>query len=336
MLVLCLVWRGTCCLLHGEIDPFLRPYALALDDLGSDGDLLLRTPLCKWHVDDDMVIDVVLAHQQEPLEYAEVRSRFDLLPFQTSVMPLGAKGWIWLRPGGGEIRFETLSRKSPERKTNRKEFGESAGGWGQIFNTGKVRLTVWPSTNQQIIEDDGWELSYKDGALFALKTPSGRQLAVSSVGRRINQVSEQGILRVKIEWTGAAVPARLWLDGAIIDFKVSSSGTLHAVTTGAGDIVAEFSYHDDGLLASIACPGVPPRFFSWRLIDGYARGDSIYRKPYALQSAGNVYYGYDIRRGVIRLSAESSNSRKSLNIGMQYGKVQWISEKSGLPWWRFD
>lgn len=319
------------CPLLGDIDPFLRPYVLALDDLGSDGDLVLTVPLRKWRLDDETDIDVLLTHRQESLEYGDVRSRFDLLPFQTSVMPAGAGAWTWLRPGGGTVRFESLQSKAIRERagkgTSRPVAVRLAAGSRQVFSNGKTRLTVSWSDNQQTIEDSRWVFSYKGGALYALKAPSGRQFVVTSAGRNITRVSENEVLRAEIEWSKTALPVRLWLDGETIHFKVDDTGVLVNVTTGAGDKIAGFTYHKSGLLASITRPSLPLRAFEWQFLKDYTRGDSIYRKPYALLSASGTRYGYNIQNDVIYLSAESVNYSKRLNIGLQYGKVKWISEQ---------
>ncbi len=330
------VWSIVClcqiCPLRGEVDPFLRPYVLALDDLGSDGDLLLTVPLRKWRIDDDTVIDVVLSHRQESLEYGEVRSGFDLLPFQTSVMPIGATAWAWLRPGGETVRFEAAQRGSSGGRAGSKAiervFGKSAPGSWQVFARGKRRLTVSRSHNWQAVEDDGWMLFYEGGRLCALATPGGRHLAVASVGRRITRVVENGLIRVELEWSEAGRPTNLSIDGENLRFKASENGALLKVTADSGPILADFTYHENGLLASATKPlSAKRRHFSWRPVRDFARGDSPYRKPCALISAGEVRYGYGISRGVIRLSAESAaQGRKHLNIGMRYGKVQWISD----------
>lgn len=323
------------CVLRGESDPFLRPYVLALDSLRDDGDLLLTVPLRKWRLDDETDIDVVLAHRQESLEYGEVRSRFDLLPFQTSVMPAAGGAWVWLRPGGGTVRFEpprgNSTRGTAQEGTSKKKADKMAKASWEVFTHGRTRLTIlWPEKSQ-IIEDGGWVLSYQCGAINALKAPSGRQFIVTSVGRNITRVSENNVLRAEVVWSPLNLPIRLWLDGEMIHFKTDDAGMIDKVTTEAGDTLAGFAYHRSQLLASIARPGFSEQAFEWQLLPDFTRGDSLYRKPYAVRSAGEVRYGYYIRRDVIHLSSESANQAKRLKIGMQYGKVKWVSEEEPKP-----
>jgi hypothetical protein len=307
--------------LRGAGDPFLRSYRLALDDLGTDGDLVLTLPLCKWRLDDDTDIDVALEHRQESREYGDVRSRFDLRPFQTAIIRAGQDTWLWLRPGGGTVRFE---RAQGERSNAR----EWVSNHRRTYTNGTVRLTVLETPNRQTIDDDGWRLSYEEGALQSLRSPKGREFKVAAKGSCIYKIIEKDAIRAEIDWNDAGEPLRLRLDGKTIVFDTYENGGLKNAFSKIDGATVVFTYHESGMLASFTRRGLPPRAFNWRFLTDSVRGDSLYRNTYALLSADDIRYGYEMRNETIYLSANSERGPKSMEVAVRYGKIYSITERN--------
>lgn len=318
-----------------EAHPFLRDYVVALDDLRIDGDLRLAVPLCVWRLDEETFIDVVLDHQQEPLEYGEVRSRMDLLPFQTCVFPQRPGVWRWQRPGGGQVVFDsrrgTPKASRPLLSAIKRERGRLPDAPFAWYAEGTMWLAVEPSERWQAIVDDGWVLVYEGGVLRSITTPQGRYLQATCSGRHITAIHEDGRQRVRVEWTAAGAPSSLWVDGEQSRFRVSPSELVESVEDESGATLAEFDYHASlGLIEFASMASEPARCFKWKRNANYGHGDVDQRKPYSLIAAGVVRYSFDSNRGVIRLERieETTGVVKRLRIGMRYGKILWISGSS--------
>ncbi|WOO42397.1 hypothetical protein [Rubellicoccus peritrichatus] len=145
-----------------------KKQSLSLGRLGIDGSLSRSFTLGSLGGSPEFSFPIMLEHSLSdyPLDEYETFSLWTVPQLTTYVVPVRRGQIIWVAPGGREMVF---GGKNAEHLLLKTVPAELPKGWTAIRNDEDKAYV-------RILSHDGWEYTYRDGAIQALTAPTGRKL----------------------------------------------------------------------------------------------------------------------------------------------------------------
>jgi hypothetical protein len=295
-----------------QADPFLPVQRLTLGNMNQDGDLFLRIKITSCELPDGTSFDIFLEHEMEAGDYNNIRSRFRLRPFETSVWEREVGELVWERPGGGRIIARRQGNAPTSRFPNFAKEGAVTAEWDETGN-------VW-------IKNAQWELNYENGDLAGIRHSESRPFSVRAGGGKITEIRAERKTLASVTWSKNGNPEKLCCGMDTYLFDEDSNGRLARVTDETiGAAIVEISYDETGLMSQIKRIGSENMSVEWRKNKGYGHGDSFYRNPFSVGKINGTQYDYhrDGNRATMRMKP-SGAGWQCLRWESKNGKVTLI------------